>query len=76
MRSILNSRYLYGRLNEMIQSLVNWSGWEHKGVRIIALILAAAFYWLSISIDGSHVADVVFCGHLLLCDVSSQIPEL
>lgn len=67
MRSILNSRYLYGRLNEMIQSLVNWSGWEHKGVRIIALILAAAFYWLSISIPMDLMLQTLFSAAIFSC---------
>lgn len=50
MRSILNSRYLYGRLNEVGRQLVKWSGWNLPLSRIIALVVAAFFYWFAISI--------------------------
>ncbi|MFZ6772763.1 UDP-forming cellulose synthase catalytic subunit [Undibacterium sp. SXout7W] len=50
MRSILNSRYLYGRLNDLGRAMINWSGWEHKLSRIFALIVAVFLYWSSISI--------------------------
>ncbi|MBC3936469.1 UDP-forming cellulose synthase catalytic subunit [Undibacterium sp. CY7W] len=50
MRSILNSRYMYGRLNEFGRSMVNWQGWEAKGPRIVALIFAALLYWTAISV--------------------------
>jgi len=50
MRSILNSRYVYGRLNEIGVLLVNWSGWELKLPRTIATIIAGLLYWTAISV--------------------------
>ena len=50
MRSILNSRYLYGRLNELGLSMVNWPGWENKVPRALALIAAALLFWAAISV--------------------------
>ena len=49
MRSILNSRYLYGRLNEFGRLMVNWPGWNSKLSRVSALIVAAVLFWISIS---------------------------
>ena len=50
MRSILNSRYLYGRLNEFGLSMVNWPGWELKIPRAISLLAAALLFWAAISV--------------------------
>lgn len=50
MRSILNSRYLYGRLNDIGRRLVNWSGWNHKFNVILAVAAGAFLYWTTISI--------------------------
>ncbi|MFZ6678244.1 UDP-forming cellulose synthase catalytic subunit [Undibacterium sp. Tian12W] len=50
MRSILNSRYLYGRLNDLGRAMVNWPGWERKTPRFLALMVAVFLYWTSISI--------------------------
>jgi len=60
MRSILNSRYLYGRLNELGLSMVNWPGWEHKGPRALALIAAALLYWAAISVPMELPLQVFF----------------
>ena len=81
MRSILNSRYLYGRLNELIQSLVDWSGWDSKSVRIAGIVVAAAFYWLSISIPmdlllQSVFSSVIFCAALYLRQYTGTLISL
>ncbi|MET3117726.1 cellulose synthase (UDP-forming) [Undibacterium sp. GrIS 1.8] len=60
MRSILNSRYLYGRLNELGRALVNWPGWELKSTRAVALVLAGMLYWTSISIPLELPYQVLF----------------
>ncbi|MFZ6673837.1 UDP-forming cellulose synthase catalytic subunit [Undibacterium sp. Xuan67W] len=60
MRSILNSRYLYGRLNEFGRTLVNWPGWELKTTRAIALVIAAGLYWTSISIPLELIWQTLF----------------
>lgn len=60
MRSILNSRYLYGRLNELSGSLINWPGWERKGPRILAMLIAGALFWAAISIPLELPYQAVF----------------
>src|SRR5450830_967598 len=50
MRSILNSRYVYGRLNELGLSMVNWPGWGRRAPFIAAVLAAAAMFWAVISI--------------------------
>lgn len=71
MRSILNSRYLYGRLNDLGRAMVNWKGWDNKLPKFLALLVAVFLYWSSISIPldlplQTLFAAIIFCTALYL----------
>ncbi|MDE2430614.1 MAG: UDP-forming cellulose synthase catalytic subunit, partial [Burkholderiales bacterium] len=66
MRSLINSRYLYGRLNDLGRAMVNWPGWDHKIPRLCALIVAVFLYWSSISIPLELPLQTLFSAIIFL----------
>lgn len=60
-----SERYIYGRLNRITTSLLEWHGWEHRSWRTALLLLAFTFYLVTVTATLSLQWQVVYGGTIV-----------